>query len=75
VQVSGILEQGHRASGVARALRLDSEAGPNRPSLALSNSALLRPLRTRTTCENAGLHSGERVIADKTGMAGGRHEG
>jgi hypothetical protein len=27
------------------------------------------------TCKNAGLHSGKRVIADKTHMAGGRHEG
>jgi hypothetical protein len=36
-----------------------------RPSATLSNSALLRPLRSRATCKNAGLHSGERVIADK----------
>jgi hypothetical protein len=41
----------------------------------LSNSALLRPLRSHVTCKNAGLHSGKGVIADKTPMAGGRHEG
>jgi len=33
-------------------------------------TALLRPLRWRTTCENAGLHSGERVIADKDEVPG-----
>jgi hypothetical protein len=33
-------------------------------------NALLDPLRSRTTCENAGLHSGERVIADKDEVPG-----
>jgi hypothetical protein len=41
----------------------------------IAKSALLRPLRSHATCENAGLHSGKGVIADKTPMAGGRHEG
>ena len=59
----------------ARALRPDLRAGPNRSSRTLSNSALLRPLRSPATWENVGLHGGERVIADKTPMAGGRHEG
>jgi hypothetical protein len=36
----------------------------------LSNSALLRPLRSRMTCKNAGSHSGKRVIADKDEAAG-----
>ena len=35
-----------------------------------SKNALLRPLRSRTTCKNAGLHSGKRVIADKDEAAG-----
>jgi hypothetical protein len=51
------------------------KAGRDHPSQTLSKSALLRPLRSRMTCENAGLHSGKRVIADKTAMAWGRHEG
>jgi hypothetical protein len=33
-------------------------------------SALLRPLRSRTTCENAGLHSGKPPIADKDEVPG-----
>jgi hypothetical protein len=49
--------------------------GRDHPSETLSKSALLRPLRSRATCKNAGLHSGKRAIADKTAMAGGRHEG
>jgi hypothetical protein len=47
-------------------LRLgDLEANRGRPSGAFSNSALLRLLRSRATCKNAGLHSGEPMIADK----------
>jgi len=48
----------------------DLEAGRDRPSRTLSNSALLRPLRSRTTCKNAALHSGKRVIADKDEVGG-----
>jgi hypothetical protein len=33
------------------------------------------PLTVARDLQNAGLHSGKRVIADKTPMAGGRHEG
>jgi hypothetical protein len=33
-------------------------------------NALLDPLRSRTTCENAGLHSGKPPIADKDEGAG-----
>jgi hypothetical protein len=57
-------------TGRVRALRLDLRAELNRPSATLSNSALLRPRRSRTTCKNAGLHSGKRVIADKDEGAG-----
>jgi hypothetical protein len=57
-------------TGRVRALRLDLRAELNRPSATLSNSALLRPLRSRATCKNAGLHSGERVIADKDEVGG-----
>jgi hypothetical protein len=57
-------------TGRVRALRLDLRAELNRPSATLSNSALLRPLRSRATWENAGLHGGERVIADKDEVGG-----
>ena len=57
-------------TGRVRALRLDLRADLNRPSATLSNSALLRPRRSRTTCKNAGLHSGERSIADKDEVGG-----
>ena len=43
---------------------------PNRSSRTLSNNALLHPLRSRATWENAGLHGGERVIADKDEVGG-----
>ena len=51
-------------------LRLDLRAELNRPSTTLSNSALLHPRRSRATWENAGLHGGERVIADKDEVPG-----
>jgi hypothetical protein len=57
-------------TGRVRALRLNLRADLNRPSATLSNSALLRPRRSRTTCKNAGLHSGEPSIADKDEAAG-----
>jgi hypothetical protein len=57
-------------TGRVRALRLDLRAELNRPSATLSNSALLDPLRSRATCENAGLHSGKRLIADKDEVGG-----
>jgi hypothetical protein len=38
-------------------------------------SAYLEPRRSRTTWGNGGPHSGYRHLADKTAMAGGRHEG
>jgi len=40
------------------------------PSGTFSNSALLRLLRSHATCKNTGLHSGERVIADKDEVGG-----
>src|SRR5215212_3102206 len=39
-------------------------------SMSAAYSALLRPLRSRVTCRNAGLHSGKRVIADKDEVGG-----
>jgi hypothetical protein len=50
--------------------RLDLEPSVDRPALTLSNSALLHPLRSRTTCKNAGSHSGKPPIADKDEAAG-----
>jgi hypothetical protein len=61
----------------ARALRTAAggiQLGPGAQD-ERAKSALLGPLRSRTTCKNAGLHSGEPSIADKSAMAGGRHEG
>jgi hypothetical protein len=66
VQVSGVLGARTLCRQQWREpLRLDLEAGLTLPSLTVSNSALLRLLRSRTTCKNVLLHSGKRVIADK----------
>jgi hypothetical protein len=64
MQVSGIWERGHRGHG-SGANSCDWTWKPTATTLRrpLSNSALLRLLRSRTTCKNAGLHSGKRVIA------------
>jgi hypothetical protein len=38
-------------------------------------NAYLGDRRSGASCENGGPHSGYRHLADKTAMAGGRHEG
>ena len=73
------LSHARRLRGTAAAVVLPPEPGPGggqgtlrltAPRNEATKNALLRPRRSATTCRNAGLHGGERVIADKDEAGG-----
>jgi hypothetical protein len=71
VQVSSIfLARRPRRSERVMSCEWDLEAGPNWPSLAPFEQRITSPPTVGNDLQNAGLHSGKHVIADKDEAAG-----